>query len=404
MEVKECQIVVQVGSPPQFFGIKPLLELFKKKGIEFLCFTPVRDDEYSKVMFDQTYGLVKNSGFPVARNIDGMKTKIFLAAWPSANIEYKYLLRYTYSLLSAKPNPVYLPESQRHYHGILTQNSFEFEMLKVYSNTYFVSNLKYMGWKKGKTSGKTIIYLPTWNAASLGEAGEINSNEEIIPALKKLKKAGYSVVIKAHPLTLSDPSTRENARSLKRYADEYYESDTPIQDLLMKSDLVISDNSGAIYEALYTDTPVVVYGDKTEKRKLGQILPMHHRLIQEKIIDNPRRPEDILESVRKGLSREYAQKQINIGDELFKKDYTNAAVDGWLDVIKKYLSDDVNQDYIALHNYYNEYVDSTNNENTALLNKQSEYEMIIAHERNPGIKIASRQLVKSIHRRLRAKK
>src|SRR5690606_27676142 len=194
-----------------------------------------------------------------------------LAAWPSADIEYKYLLRYTYSLLSAKPNPVYLPDSQRRYHGILTQNRFEYEMLKVYSNTYFVSNLKYIGWEKRATSGKSILYLPTWNAASLGDIGNINSNEEIIPALKKLREAGYNITIKAHPLTLSDPNARESAQVLRDYADAYYESDTPIQDLLMEADMVISDNSGAIYEALYTNTPVIVYGDKTDKRKLGEI-------------------------------------------------------------------------------------------------------------------------------------
>src|SRR5690606_1026266 len=112
---------------------------------------------------------------------------------------------------------------------------------------------------KSSTDGKTVLYLPTWNATSLGEIGNINSNEDIIPALKKLKEAGYSIIIKAHPLTLSDPSAKESARTLKKYSDEYYESDTPIQDLLMKSDLVISDNSGAIYEALYTNIPVIVY-------------------------------------------------------------------------------------------------------------------------------------------------
>lgn len=401
MEVKRCDIVVQIGSPPQFFGIKPLLETFIKKKIEFICFTPNRDEEYSKAMFNQTFRLVKESGFPVTRNVDGMKTKIFLAAWPSANIEYRYLLRYTYSLLSAKPNPVYLPESQRHYHGILTQNRFEFEMLKVYSHTYFVSNLKYMGWKKGRTTGKSILYLPTWNASSLGDIGKINSNEEIIPALIKLKEAGYNIAIKAHPLTLSDPSARQSAQVLKNYADEYYESDTSIQDLLKKSDLVISDNSGAIYEALYTDTPVLVYGDKTDRRRLGKILPMHHRLIQEKIIDNPRSPKDILSAVHKGLTKDYAQKQIRVGNELFKKDYTESAVNGWIDVITQYLNDDVNQDYVALHDYYNDYVDSKNRENVGLRNKQAEYEAMIAHERSQGIRTATRRLIRAVHRKLR---
>ena len=398
--MKEYEVVVQIGSPPQFFGVKPLLEEFIKQKIHFICFTPVIDAEYSKAMFDQTYSMVKDGGFPITRNINGSKTKIYLAAWPSADIEYKYLLRYTYSLLSAKPNPVYLPDSQRRYHGILSQNRFEFEVLSVYSNTYFVSNLKYIGWKKKTTSGKSILYLPTWNAASLGKVGKINSNEEIIPALKKLREGGYSITVKAHPLTLSDPNAKETAQALKKYADEYYESDTPIQDLLTKADLVISDNSGAIYEALYTNTPVVIYGDKTDKRKLGKILPVHHRLIQDEIIDNPQKPEDILQAVERGLTKDYAHKQIKLGDELFKKDYTESAVNGWIDVVMKYLKDDVNQDYVALHDYYNAYIDSKSKENAELVGRQTEYEEMITLERNPGIKTASRQLVRSVRRRL----
>lgn len=401
MELKKHQIVIQIGSPPQFFGIKPLLETLVKNNVEFICFTPIISQEYSKEMFDITYELVKKNQFPVTRNIDNMHTKIYLAAWPTANVKYKYLLRYTYSILSAKPNPVYLPDSQRRYHGILTQNRPEFEMLRVYSNTYFVSNLKYIGWKKQQTNGKTILYLPTWNTAYMGEVGKINSNDEIIPALEKLKSAGYNILLKAHPLTLSDPSAKASAQILKKHTDEYFESDTPIQDLLMKSDLVISDNSGAIHEALYSNIPVIVFGNKTDKRKLGEILPVHHRLIQQKIIENPHKPEDILDAVKKGLSKAYVGQQIKVSDNLFKKDYSKSAIDGWFDVIIKYLNDDIDQDYIELHNYYNDYIDSKNSEITKLQTGQTEYESMISLERNPGIKTASRRLGQAIRRRLR---
>jgi hypothetical protein len=402
--MKKYEVVVQVGSPPQFFGVRPLLEKFIKEKIQFTCFTPVVSDEYSKNMFDQTYLLVRDDGFPVVRDIDGSEAKIFLAAWPSANIKYRYLLRYTYSLLSAKPNPVYLPESQRRYHGILTQNRFEYEMLKVYSNTYLVSNLKYIGWKKEKTSGKSILYLPTWNTASLGEIGKINSNEEIVPALEKLREARYEIIIKAHPLTISDPKASKTAKTLEKYADKYYESDTPIQDLLTQADLVISDNSGAIYEALYTNTPVVIYGNKTDRRKLGKILPMHHRLIKDGVIDNPQNPNDILNAVKIGLTKRYLYRQVRAGNELFRKDYTESAVNGWFDIVMKYLNDDINQDYILLHDYYNDYINSKTGQNTELAKKLAEYERLIAAECDPGIKTASRQLVRSVRKKIGIKK
>jgi ADP-heptose:LPS heptosyltransferase len=402
--MKQYRIVVQIGSPPQFFAVKPLLEALIENNIEFMCFTPKVNQEQRKQMFDLTYELVRKSRFPVTRNIDSVYTKIYLAAWPTANIEYKYLLRYTYSLLSAKPNPVYLPDSLRRYHGILTQNRAEYEMLKVYSATYFVSNLKYIGWKKQKTNGKTILYLPTWNTASMGEIGKINSNEEILPALEKLKGAGYYIIVKAHPLTLSDPEAKTSTHFLKNYADEYYESDTPIQELLAKSDIVISDNSGAIHEALYSNIPVIVYGHNTEKRRFGEILPMHHKLIQQKLIENPKTTEDILDAVKKGLSETYLKQQIKVSDSLFCKDYSESAISGWLDVIMKYLEDNIDQDYIILHNYYNDYIDLKNSEISELHMKQAEYKSMIRLEQNPGIRTASKRLLQSVQRRLGAVK
>src|SRR5690606_18077129 len=110
---------------------------------------------------------------------------------------------------------------------------------------------------------------------------KINVGENIIPALRKLKENGYHVIVKAHPITLSDPRTKHGEDDIKRIADEYFDANTGIQDVLAKADLVISDNSGAIYEALYSNIPVIVYGDRTNVRHLGNIDTAHYRWINQ---------------------------------------------------------------------------------------------------------------------------
>jgi CDP-glycerol glycerophosphotransferase (TagB/SpsB family) len=395
-------IVVQIGSPPQFFGVENLIEELVKRKITYTCFVPVVNDEYSKEMFDLTYDLVVKSGFKVVRAAP-VSCKVFLAAWPRGDTKYKYILRYTYSLLTAKPNPVYLPDSQRRYHGILSQNTQEYETLKVYATTYFVPNLKYVGWKKQPTNGRNILFLPTWNMDALGDVGKINSNREIIPALKKLKQNGYRIIIKAHPLTISDPAAIREGEDLRKIADEYIRPDIGIQDVLAAADLVISDNSGAIYEALYTDIPVVVYGDKTNKRHLGSIDTAHHRWIEDGIIDNPKNPSQLLPSVQRALEKSYIKKQQTVSDATFKKVYDKSAVSRWMEVIDRYLRDEVSQDYVELHNQYMSFIDKKDQRITNLEDEISRIKSqadalasTVSLEQNPGIKTATKRLIKAV--------
>lgn len=399
----DYDLVIEIGSPPQFFGVQNFVkELIKRSDIKFICLVPVVEDRHSREMFNQVYKLVESAGFEVTRKAP-KSCKVLLAAWPRENIKYKYVLRYTYSLLTAKPNPVYLPDSQRRYHGILTQNIFEYETLKVYANTYFVPNLKYIGWKKEKTSGKAVLFLPTWNAAALGEIGNINVGEDIIPALKELKENGYHVIVKAHPITLSDPATRHYEENIKKIADEYFDANTGIQDVLAKADLVISDNSGAIYEALYSHIPVVVYGDRTNVRHLGSIDTAHYRWIKQGVIENPNSPEELLSAIEKGLKKDYLKKQQEIADKTFKRVYDNSAVDAWMEVIDKYLRDEVSQDYIELHNYYMDFIDGKDQRVQQLLNemhqKNNELNELVSqfnNEQNPGIRTATKRLAKAL--------
>jgi CDP-glycerol glycerophosphotransferase (TagB/SpsB family) len=402
----EYDLVIQIGSPPQFFGIRDFVnEISKRKNIKYTCFVPVVEDEYSKEMFDLTYNLVKKTPFKVTR-VAPKSCKVYLAAWPRGDTKYKYILRYTYSLLTAKPNPVYLPDSQRRYHGILSQNIFEYETLRVYANTYFVPNLKYIGWKKKPTSGRNILFLPTWNAASLDDVGKINANDSILPALQRLKESGYHIIIKAHPLTLSDPKAKQEGERLNAVADEHFNSETAIQDALAVADLVVSDNSGAIYEALYSNTPVIVYGDKTNARHLGSIDTAHHRWIQQGVIENPNSPEELLDAVKRGLEESYIKRQQEVSDKTFKKVYDKSAINSWTEVIDKYLGDEVNQDYIELHDRYMDFIDEKDQRIKQLSDRVdrqdselSELNSIIHNERNSGVSVASKRLLRALLRK-----
>lgn len=94
---------------------------------------------------------------------------------------------------------------------------------------------------------KTILYAPTW--------GELSSVDAYEGAIKKLA-CKYNVLIKLHHNTSifkqkgSGSSFFENCIVFSEYSD--------ILELLAVSDVLISDYSGAIFDALYFRKPIVL--------------------------------------------------------------------------------------------------------------------------------------------------
>lgn len=347
MNNKERSLAIVIQSEVQYYAVAPLLEELNEKGYDFdiLVNTTKFDNSGSEHIALTTYGLLRKKGYnPLKVSKTETYYKILLTPFPEmVSAPHKYLLRYLYAPISAKPEPIYSPENQMHYHGLLVQSFYEKDALEVYAKTHLVSNLKYVNFRKKKNNStkKKLLYLPTY--------GDVSSVEGAVEALRKLK-SDYILVAKTHHGTthLNDEGGRRDA--LRGVSDEYYESDKPLSELLEEADVVLSDNSGAIFEALYVGLPVAIYSDKLNDRKIGRINTLQYSLVRDGVIPHTNDSSEIERIIKDAMGREYREAQAVKRKELFPD--IKDPLKSWLEAIDYYLRDEVNQEYIALHDIY----------------------------------------------------
>ena len=93
----------------------------------------------------------------------------------------------------------------------------------------------------------TILYLPTW--------GEFSSVEKFGPALAEMER-NYNVLVKVHHKTDSH-ELNKIAHRLDLFSHRYLGGDD-VQYLFHVADLVMSDYSGAIFDAIYLRKPIML--------------------------------------------------------------------------------------------------------------------------------------------------
>ncbi|MFC3074553.1 CDP-glycerol glycerophosphotransferase family protein [Shinella pollutisoli] len=140
-----------------------------------------------------------------------------------------------------------------------------------FSPSYGVGNIKFADWEphraaEGRAEAKRaigadpgkplVLYMPTYGA--LGSFGEL------IDSLARL--AGeFEVVIKMHHNNeIKGRSWRGEAK--KRGLTQLYSGGADQKSLLAAADVVVSDFSGAIFDAIYARVPVVLFQDDAARR------------------------------------------------------------------------------------------------------------------------------------------
>lgn len=152
---------------------------------------------------------------------------------------------------------------------ILTTGTYAQKFLSVYTKSIIVGNPKFDEWfqkrithsatltiqKKIDKKKKTLLYLPTHG---------LLSSLPIMAAAIEVLSLHYNVLVKMHHITnlydLEIVSMYHQSTSCTVFSDE-----DDILPLLKVSDVVISDNSGAIFDAVLADKPIVLldFVDKT---------------------------------------------------------------------------------------------------------------------------------------------
>ncbi len=99
---------------------------------------------------------------------------------------------------------------------------------------------------------KTVLYAPTW--------GDLSSLDDYLESVAQLSSM-YNVIIKVHHNThLLDTSMWERIKQLSNIT--LLGADDILLEAILVADVVISDYSGAIFDAMYFSKPVVLLNSK----------------------------------------------------------------------------------------------------------------------------------------------
>jgi CDP-glycerol glycerophosphotransferase (TagB/SpsB family) len=155
----------------------------------------------------------------------------------------------------------------------LVYGKYAYDKISNYTNCIITGNPRYDKWHSDafhrnclekyehllNKKKKTLLYLPTW--------GDLSSYNTYISKINKLSKK-YNILIKLHHNT----AIFNNKKIAKNNNIVYLSYRHDLIELLSICDIVLSDYSGAIYDAIYCKKPVVLLNiDESILRKSKKI-------------------------------------------------------------------------------------------------------------------------------------
>lgn len=337
------KIAVTIQNFVQYYSVQALIDKLSENNIIHIYVPTYKSNESYDNMYNDVYSFLKDK-YTVYRTYD-KKTRYKIVLEPD-NMDpyfifnYDYKIKYKYFVASSKPQLLYKPMVNLGFDAILCHSTYEQELLSVYALTYLVGRLNYISFKKKtSTNKKTLLYLPTY--------GVFNTTLDMIDELGKLKDK-YNIIIKMHHGTSYLLEEDETRNKLYNAFDEVYDSKTRIEEVLSKADVVLSDNSGAIFDALYNKIPVCIYSNNIEECSYNGIASLQYQLVQEKVIPYTNDVKKVSKIIEECLSSKIISLQNDKSDRLFplkQSEYLKSN----LEVINKFLNDDVNMDRIKFH-------------------------------------------------------
>ncbi len=358
-KVKQKDVAVVVLNYVQYDSIKLGINALIKKGYIVDIIVPIKSEGKStgfQEMFTNISQYLKGIGYNVINKKTSYEYKVLLEPYPFFNVKSKYKIRYRYGPISAKPGLVYVPINFLQYDVVLSSSKYEKSYLSAFANVHLVGNMKSLDVKKPKKGDKPVLlYLPTY--------GEGCSIEEIVLELNKLRKK-YYVIAKIHHGTdfLNNEVHRMNL--IKNSVDELYDSHKDLSSLLSLSNVVLTDHSAALFEALYVNIPVAIYADDINKYSFNNFDTIQYEMVKNGVVPYTNKPNEIKNVLEKALnsSQIKLQREWNI-QNMF---HSNDPVSDFVNIVEQYLTDSINKRYYAMHNIFKKYVLDMKNDNYKL--------------------------------------
>lgn len=302
------KIGVFIHNAVLYYSIKPLLDNFKGM---YKIYIPYYDDQEWEKIAEHTYEFLIQKGEVVER-VKKYPSKdnllVTLSGMPYVfDFEAKYNIKFLYGI--AKESWGY-DVYNLNYDFIFTYGQRETEYLKAYSRPIPVGPLKFINYKFERNSiykgdrKPRILYMPTY--------AEYCSIDYLGGELKKINKI-FDIKIKLHHgTTFLEPDRVRIAEDIA----ETYNHTCDTQELFYWADIILSDVSGAIFDALYCKKRILIFQPVAPKKIDNKYISIEQELVEKKILPSFSDPKLIKKYILKNLDKDisiFAQ----LRDELF---------------------------------------------------------------------------------------
>ena len=308
------QIAFVVLNMIQYYSALPLMNICKEKGFDYNLIIPHFGDSDTAL----GWGNLENDleSFLVQEKIDYIKGHtqneylVCLSTYPTEwEPKAHFKIKYSYGYSGVKSTYSLNPTHMLPYDVILCLGKEEADYCSVFARTCIVGELKMLSYhrKTGKNDKLVLLYLPTYS--------ETASIQQVAPQLKKLEDK-YEILIKAHHGTTALKGEAANREILRNSFSKIYDEKTPLYDLLGQADVVLSDNSGAIYDALVAGVPVARFSQVTPEM-LGGFIPPYLQLCKEGVIPSTNSPKKLESVIEQALDESVRQAQRKAAEKLY---------------------------------------------------------------------------------------
>lgn len=346
MKLKRVAVIFQNNI--QYESFINAVNIMIDRGIVVDLYVPINKlNNGFDTMFNEFYNKISTGPYNVYRETTDFYYDILFETYyieQFKDLKRKYTIKYMYGL-TAKSEYSFSFDINYIFDAFLCYGKMDSVCLQNYGKTFEIGNIKYLNTKLRKNNNKrkkTILYLPTY-----GSNCSIDKFGKEIASLQNQ----YNIIVKPHHGTeyLNNSTEKNRLQFLKDNFNEVYSSKDSLCDLMEKCDLVFSDLSGAVFDSICLEKPVIMFLVNTNSH-YGEYssLPIKFSNLGYILTVNDQNDTNLNNIVKKSLLEDYSKKQREAFSMLFCCDnhLTGERFNNVLDLIENGC---IEEDFYLIH-------------------------------------------------------
>ena len=278
---KKIPIVVHNENKRYWNIFEPILDEFEKKQQKIVYLTSSEDDPFFKKKYEYITGEYIGEGNKAFSRLNLLNASVVFSTTPSLDVfqwkRSKDVDCYIHIMHAAKDITMYRMYGTDHYDAFILSGECQVKQIRqleqmrgIKPRDYEICGVPYLDEMKKRVDladpvpphERTVLLAPSW-----GESGILSRfGSKLIDALIS---TGYKIIVRPHPQSFASEKDMLE-KLMSKYDDPSkveWNKDTDNFDVLMRSDILISDYSGVMFEfAMVFDKPIIYTDTKFDVR------------------------------------------------------------------------------------------------------------------------------------------